>query len=601
MPDLPETRAELEALRAGLVPPYKDAKARSDQTGMARLRELAGQIDDALDLLALGEARGAAKKLEELRPRIEDATQQAKSWPFLSSGLPDDRERSYRAVLQDNDFDDEGPAVPAPEPVPVSAEKLPVVSPGWAENYRELWNTMIIKPEWEKPADRLAREIIGKQGRYASAVSGTRVPWWFVAVVHAMECGLKFSGHLHNGDSLSARTVRVPKGRPPVGSPPFTWEESARDSISYDRLDEVTDWSLTSALYHWHRYNGINNEYKRRGIPTPYLWSGSQHYRKGKYVADGVFDPEKSSGQLGAAVILKALINVGAVTIENETLGGNPDAATEHPPSLAIATSQPLSEHVVAELAYPGPLKLGSGKTHEERPGVKRLQEWLNLHGCATAIDSDFGESTLDRLKCFQEKRNRRATGVLDLETWVLLTTPLRRAVAPMDFGASSLEDAVIRVARQHINELPTEVGGNNRGPWVRLYMNGKDGPEQRWCAGFVCFIVSQAARDLTTAMPFRRQVSVDELVKDAKASGRFVPETEVNDPVKLRSKVRPGCIFAIRQSEADWNHTGFVLALKDKTFDTLEGNTGGEGGTDGPNAREVNRSYVKKDFLRLV
>ena len=43
------------------------------------------------------------------------------------------------------------------------------------------------------------------------------------------------------------------------------------------------------------------------------------------------------------------------------------------------------------------------------------------------------------------------------------------------------------------------------------------------------------------------------------------------------------------------------MLAVKPTTFDTLEGNTGGDGGTDGADARQGNRSYVDKDFVRLV
>ena len=394
----------------------------------------------------------------------------------------------------------------------------------------------------------------------------------------------------------------MPKGRPPVGAPPFTWEKSARDSISYERLDEVADWSLTSVLYHWHRYNGINNEYKKRGIPTPYLWSGSQHYRKGKYVADHEFDPDEVSGQVGAAVVLKALVNLGAVTIENDVnIRTNPAAAVEHLPSLKIDISADSFKHVAKELDYPGPLKVGSGKTSAEKRAVKRLQEWLNIHGFVTPIDSDFGDSTHDQLEAFQVIRNRQPTGELDQETWALLIAPMLRALATIDHNASSLEDAVVRVARQHINELPIEIGGNNRGPWVRLYMQGQEGESQRWCAGFVCFILAQVARDLKTDIPFKRQVGVDKLVSDAKKNGRLISEAEVSDAVIRISKVHPGYIFVVRESETVWSHTGIVLALKDRSFDTLEGNTGGEGGTDGPNARQGNRSYSKKDFLRLI
>ena len=47
------------------------------------------------------------------------------------------------------------------------------------------------------------------------------------------------------------------------------------------------------------------------GRPTPYLWSFSKLYEKGKYVADGRFDPEAVSKQCGAAVMIRALVDRG--------------------------------------------------------------------------------------------------------------------------------------------------------------------------------------------------------------------------------------------------------------------------------------------------
>jgi lysozyme family protein len=52
--------------------------------------------------------------------------------------------------------------------------------------------------------------------------------------------------------------------------------------------------------------------YRRRGVPSPYLWSFSNLYTKGKFVADGHFDANAVSAQCGAAVMLKALQGQGA-------------------------------------------------------------------------------------------------------------------------------------------------------------------------------------------------------------------------------------------------------------------------------------------------
>jgi len=131
------------------------------------------------------------------------------------------------------------------------------------------------------------------------------VPWVFVGVIHGMECGFNFAGHLHNGDRLTARTVNVPKGRPKDSEPPFTWLQSALDALRLKKLDSVTDWSVPHMLYLLEGYNGFG--YRRRAMPSPYLWSFSNVYEKGKFVMDGKFDPNAVSKQCGAALMLKAI------------------------------------------------------------------------------------------------------------------------------------------------------------------------------------------------------------------------------------------------------------------------------------------------------
>lgn len=146
---------------------------------------------------------------------------------------------------------------------------------------------------------------------YASAGSDLRIPWYFIGILHAMESGFNFGGHLHNGDPLTARTVHVPAGRPLTGSPPFTWIDSARDALMFEGLQHETEWTLPRVLYLFERYNGMG--YRKRGVPSPYLWSFSNIYSKGKFVADGHFDANAVSAQCGAAVMLKALQACGGL------------------------------------------------------------------------------------------------------------------------------------------------------------------------------------------------------------------------------------------------------------------------------------------------
>lgn len=617
MATLPETQAELEALRAKVAAESRAARDAGDTAKREQLRALLGEIDDELDRLALADLRAAADRLVSYRTRLEALTRVVLSWPFGSAEAPANHERPFRAKeLPPNDFADAGPTAPPPPIEPLPPTTVPQVSADWSENYRQLWNTLAFSnADWEKQATAIAKRIIANQARYAAAVAGMPVPWWFVAVVHCMECSMRFDQHLHNGDPLSGRTTQVPPGRPTAGSPPFTWEQSAHDAIQFERLDRVTDWSLPNVLFNWHRYNGINNEYKRRGIPTPYLWSGSTHYKKGKYVADGVFDSEFVSRQLGAAVILKALVDLGAVTVDQQVAPAAnpataPAASAPAPPAAAPAPPPtPVSPvtvdataaaipHIARELAYPGLLRQGA---NTEVFGVKRVQEWLRIHGFAAPLDSVFGASTADQLKAFQASQGRPTSGELDEQTWDLLTAPMRKALVKIEnAGSMSLDDLAITIAKQHLAQKPVEVGGNNLGPWVRLYMAGDDGKEQLWCAGFVCFVVAQACRELKIDMPFKRRVGVPLLVDDARASGRLVNAAELKTPSERRAKLKPGYIFAVRNG-ASFSHTGFVLGLNDATFDTVEGNTGAEGGNDGANARQGSRPFAGNDFIRLI
>ncbi len=125
-------------------------------------------------------------------------------------------------------------------------------------------------------------------------------------MIHGMECGFNFAGHMHNGDPLTARTVHVPANRPAIGAPPFTWRQSAVDAMTLKGYHQVTDWSVPHMLWLLERYNGMG--YRVRGRPTPYLWSFSNLYDKGKFVQDGHFDPDAVSKQCGGALMLKAVL-----------------------------------------------------------------------------------------------------------------------------------------------------------------------------------------------------------------------------------------------------------------------------------------------------
>lgn len=180
--------------------------------------------------------------------------------------------------------------------------------------YQTLFETCTIVPGRQPTVDQVVATVQKNRKRYEAVHAGT-VPWFVVGIIHSLEGGSNFSRHLHNGDPLTARTVHVPAGRPPLpATPPFTWEESAADALTFDGLAAWTEWTVTGILFRLERFNGFGYRAgSGRPIPTPYLWSFSSHYTKGKFSADGRFDPNLVSSQVGGAVLLSELVRIGAI------------------------------------------------------------------------------------------------------------------------------------------------------------------------------------------------------------------------------------------------------------------------------------------------
>jgi lysozyme family protein len=180
------------------------------------------------------------------------------------------------------------------------------LTPEVKNDYNTLFDTLE-QTGFHQELDSYVARINENKQRYQTVSLSTGVPWFFIAIIHAMECSLSFKQHLHNGDPLTARTVNEPVGRPKAGNPPFDWEYSAVDALKYDGLDNWHDWSVEGMLYKLEAFNGWG--YRSRHVNTPYLWSGTQHYVKGKFESDRVYNPILVSKQIGAAILLKQFYN----------------------------------------------------------------------------------------------------------------------------------------------------------------------------------------------------------------------------------------------------------------------------------------------------
>jgi len=224
---------------------------------------------------------------------------------------------------------------------------------------------------------------------------------------------------------------------------------------------------------------------------------------------------------------------------------------------------------------------------------VRLVQEWLCLHGINLMIDGDYGPATTEAVREFQRQGSLKATGKVNRTTFEALVGPLDRALQGISTGTRTLGELGVAYARQHLAQSPREIGGQNRGPWVRLYMNGNEGPEWPWCAGFVCFVLRQAAKALDLPMPIRSSFSCDSLAASAKEKGRFLFGSDQG-----RGRVAPGALFLSRRTSTDWTHTGIVVSADVETLETIEGNTNDAGDREGYEVCRRIRGYEDKDFV---
>lgn len=166
----------------------------------------------------------------------------------------------------------------------------------------------------------VARRLIAAKSHYQAVSNHTGVPWPFIAVVHEREASQAWDRQLAQGDPLNRPSIHVPAGRGPFS----TWEAGAFDALvhcaPFAALNK--DWSIGSLLAKLEEYNGLGyaegptthfaDGTIRKYQPTasPYIWAGTDQYVSGKYVRDGVYDPNFVDRQLGCAGLLKAMMEL---------------------------------------------------------------------------------------------------------------------------------------------------------------------------------------------------------------------------------------------------------------------------------------------------
>lgn len=254
--------------------------------------------------------------------------------------------------------------------------------------------------------------------RYVALSKQTGVPWFIIAVIHQRESSQRWDRSIAQGDPWNKISTHVPKGRGPFSS----FEEAAIDALRNcaPYAAKWKDWSPGGALTLLEQYNGLGyyNGPKAGGkrypsMPSPYIWSGTDQAKKGKYVRDGVFDPDVWDSQLGCAGLILAMSalddSVSFVGGDETSLpfsdldgGGGDEDEEQNSPKAPSTDSEPI---VVVEDSDGDEQVLNvqpqSGVYSAEVELIQSKLDKLGYHEVGSA-DGKFGGKTVAAIAAFK-------------------------------------------------------------------------------------------------------------------------------------------------------------------------------------------------------
>ena len=162
------------------------------------------------------------------------------------------------------------------------------------------YDVNVFKKIWEK-----------NQSRYETVAESTDLPAILIAALHFRESSGDFTTYLHQGDPLGAPALHYPTNIPVF----YKWEDSAIDALTREGRDKTRDdlglrknsTDLAAMATFAELYNGLG--YHNKNTISPYVYSATDRYTSGKYVADGVYDPMAVDKQVGILALMDSIYN----------------------------------------------------------------------------------------------------------------------------------------------------------------------------------------------------------------------------------------------------------------------------------------------------
>lgn len=262
--------------------------------------------------------------------------------------------------------------------------------------YTNLLSVMQVREECRKLVDEVAVKLIGYKTRYQPVTDAIGVPVIFIGPSFEREASSNFNLNPAQGWPLHSTSKWIPHN-----GPFQNWFSAAIAAYKIDGLDKVgaENWTWEHICYAGESLNGFGPRDVHH-IHTSYLWGGTNIQQRGKYVRDGVFDPDVMDEQLGIIPLARKMVELD--------------------PSLAL----PVTPYV------PAP-PISSGIAPEAEADAKWVQTTINTLGYTPPLDVDgnYGRETSRAVEQFQCSYGLEADGLAGPKT----VTALRSALASLE------------------------------------------------------------------------------------------------------------------------------------------------------------------------
>jgi lysozyme family protein len=242
-------------------------------------------------------------------------------------------------------------------------------------------------------AERLLKYV--DAGHYDAGCKATGVPIIVAAASFEREASSNFNLNPAQGWPLHEKSKWTP-----YNGPFDDWTTAQIAAYKIDGLDKIgaANWSWEYGCYEEEGFNGWG--YRNHGIPSPYLFGGTNIQKPGKYTSDGRFDASVMDTQLGVIPIMLRMVQI------------RPALALPFP--FPAATTSP----VVVPVPMPAPVGLQN---------AEMLQNALNELGAdpKLAVDGNFGRQTRRALMAFQAANGLEADGLAGAKTWAVINSKI--------------------------------------------------------------------------------------------------------------------------------------------------------------------------------